>query len=97
MERKRRACVGRTTKNGYICVLVPNHPYSFDSGYVYEHRLVMEMSIKRFLKSEEDVHHRDGDKMNNKLKNLQLLLHSDHSRINALLKPRNKLGRFMVM
>lgn len=33
----------RSTNNGYTLIYCPDHPLSWSTGYVYEHRLVMEM------------------------------------------------------
>ena len=41
-------------------------------GYVLEHRLVMARSLGRPLIKSETVHHKDGDRKNNVLDNLQL-------------------------
>jgi hypothetical protein len=38
-----------------------------------EHRLVMEQAIGRYLEEWELVHHKDGDRANNLLANLELL------------------------
>lgn len=60
-------------KDGYVLLLSPNHPHCRKhTGYVFEHRLVMEKVIGRFLLPEEVVHHRDGNKQNNRPDNLQL-------------------------
>jgi hypothetical protein len=48
---------------------------------VKQHRYVMERHLGRALAPHEDVHHRDGDKLNNDLANLELVRHGDHSRI----------------
>lgn len=63
---------GRHLGNGYVLVLVGDHPRKSKNGYVYEHHLVMEKSIGRFLKDGEVVHHKDGNKMNNSIENLKL-------------------------
>jgi hypothetical protein len=68
---------GRTlTEGGYVAVfLSPEDPFSAmrnRSGYVLEHRLVMARHLGRTLLSNETVHHKDGDRKNNKLRNLQL-------------------------
>lgn len=49
---------------------VPNHPYAMKCGCVYEHRLVMEQEMGRYLLPHEQVHHQDEDKGNNDISNL---------------------------
>lgn len=46
---------------------------------VKEHRYVMEQHIGRKLLSNEDVHHKDGNKQNNHISNLEIIYHGDHS------------------
>ena len=58
--------------DGYILLKVPGHPHATASGYVREHRLVMEQSIGRHLTRSEVVHHRNGVNDDNRLENLEL-------------------------
>ena len=58
---------------GYILVKRKKHPYANPNGYVRQHRLVMEKHLGRYLLPTEKVHHIDGNKQNNKIKNLELL------------------------
>lgn len=65
-------------KGKYWMVYMPGHPKSDSSGYVMEHRLVIEKSIGRLLNDMEIVHHKDGNGQNNSLSNLQLTNKKDH-------------------
>jgi len=58
--------------NGYRMIKVVNHPFANKRGYVYEHRLAMEKELGRYLQPQEVIHHIDGIKLNNKIKNLKL-------------------------
>lgn len=64
---------GRTThKRGYVMVWAPKHPRAARGRYVFEHILVMEESIGRCLIEGETVHHRNGVRSDNRIRNLEL-------------------------
>jgi predicted nucleic acid-binding Zn ribbon protein len=75
--------------NGYILVYKPEHPRAMKGdnwdGYVYEHVLVAEKNINRFLSDDEAVHHLDGIKSNNRDTNVIVLLKSEHARLHGWL------------
>ena len=48
---------GRRKQAGYIWVKSPNHPHRSETGYIAEHRLVIEGIIGRYLLPTEHVHH----------------------------------------
>jgi len=47
-------------------------------GYVLEHRINMAMHLDRPLTKDEVVHHKDGNRENNVIQNLQLLTKKTH-------------------
>jgi hypothetical protein len=66
------------TSHGYKKILSPNHPNKDYNGYVPEHRLVIENSLGRFLTKDEYVHHKNGNKKDNRLDNLEIVLEKKH-------------------
>jgi len=71
------------TSDGYVQIVVglddPMLVMADDRGRVYEHRLVMARSLGRPLSSTEIVHHRNGDKQDNRRENLTLTTRRQHS------------------
>ena len=65
-----------TTKQGYI-----NGRVWVDGKQrnVKQHRWIMEQAIGRRLEAHEDVHHLNGVKNDNRLENLRLIHHGEHS------------------
>lgn len=64
----------------YKKIYVPSHPNAMKCGCVYEHRLIMEDLLGRYLTPEEQVHHRDENPSNNDPDNLFLCpTQKDHS------------------
>jgi len=65
---------------GYVRVLKPDHPKNI-RGYTYEHRLVIEQYLGRYLEPWETVHHINEIKIDNRVDNLFLCSHREHSAI----------------
>lgn len=59
--------------DGYEMVLIPGK-----GTYTTKQKLVMEEYLGRTLTSNEIVHHKDGNKLNNKISNLDLLTRGEH-------------------
>ena len=69
-------------KHGYVRVFAPLHPRASSSvGYVFEHRLVMEVVLGRYLLPGEVVDHEDDHPQHNWPGNLRLFAsNADHLR-----------------
>lgn len=81
---------GRHNDRGYVLVHAPNHPRCPKPNMVYEHRLVMEKHLGRYLTSEEVVHHINEDKADNRIENLMLFpSHATHIAHHEMLKRQN--------
>lgn len=78
------------TREGYVMVQIGiGSPMADCRGYVYEHRKVMAESIGRPLRSDELVHHKDENRQNNDLSNLEVVTRFEHK----VLHRERDLGR----
>lgn len=56
------------------------------------HRVVMEKHLGRRLGSDEVVHHKDEDKHNNHISNLEVMTRSEHAKLHRQLEKEKKNG-----
>lgn len=91
IRNKKRAKV--SNGNGYIQVFEPNHPMSNTTGYCMEHRKIMWDAGK--LKNKKDiVHHKDENKANNNINNLEVMNAPKHTSIHCYkVKKKLKNGK----
>ena len=88
---------GRYKTNGYIFVMMKDHPRAISRAYVFEHILVAEKEIGRYLKDNECVHHINGIRDDNRIENLVVLTKSDHAKVHNKDRKQGKDGKFIKM
>lgn len=71
------------TSYGYKRILI-------NKTYRHEHIEIIEKHIGRKITKGEVVHHKDGNKLNNDLSNLQLMARGDHTRLHNLKRKGRK-------
>lgn len=69
----------RLLRNGYVAVYSPRHPLAMRDGYVLEHRMVA-WDAGLLTDRSQQVHHINGDRTDNRLKNLEVTTNGEHQR-----------------
>ena len=88
---------GKIIQNGYWHILDKKHPKANSKGYVKYSHVVMEKILSRPLKPKETVHHINGNKLDDRPKNLQLFKNNSihlkfhHKKKSNYNSPRKKL------
>lgn len=99
----------KISRYGYWMVRRLDHPFTGYQGWMFEHRLVAEKYLltdensveidgKRYLSREYDVHHKNFNRLDNRIENLLVLTKKEHERLHASLNKntnRNEKGQFM--
>jgi hypothetical protein len=79
---------GVTYQRGYKLIHASDHPFN-NRNYVFEHRLVMEKKLGRYLGPEAVVHHINGNRSDNRIKNLRLFSNdSEHRKFHLSLRKK---------
>ena len=99
----------RISRYGYIQVRVLDHPFREADDFVFEHRLIaekyllddnnsIEINGKRYLKNGYIVHHKNFDRQDNRVENLEVMTKEEHQKYHANLNHSikdTKTGRFV--
>ena len=85
----------RINSQGYRLIpLDETHPFAIDKFWIREHRYIaekylmtdeqsIEINGKKYLNPIYDVHHKDFNRLNNSVENLQILTRSEHMKIHS--------------
>lgn len=74
----------KSSNKRYWLIWKPDHPFANCSGYIFEHRLIVEHYLKIlfdedvYLPSNIDIHHINGNTLDNRIQNLEPLYHGQH-------------------
>lgn len=72
IKKKNPTGMGSVNKDGYRVISLPGHFAARNDGRMFEHVYVMAESIGRRLLPHETVHHKNGDRVDNRIENLEL-------------------------
>lgn len=83
--------------DGYKLVRVgTGHPLACPNGYAREHILIVASAFGLDAVKGKVVHHKNGDKLDNRIENLQIMTMAEHNKIHNYEKVRNvETGRFI--
>jgi len=81
---------GKYVMNGYVFVRAVGHPLSRSNGYALEHRLIASQNWGIGAVIGKVVHHKNGNKSDNRIENLEIMSHEEHTSLHCR-KPGSKL------
>lgn len=103
LDRKHNGKPAVLDNNGYVRIFEPSHPRATKSGWIFEHRWIVEQALGRTLARDENVHHVNHIRHDNRIENFEVLTHSEHSTrtghengeaLKAALDARQKLAEY---
>jgi transposase len=88
-EKNRRVKKDRILSGaGYWMIPIPENYMGkkYPCGYIYEHRYILEQKIGKYLTSNEIAHHINGNKLDNRSENLEVIIKQKHDSYHSQLK-----------
>lgn len=84
------------SKHGYVKIRVgTGHKLADPNGYAYEHLIVWVAAGNCAPGPDEALHHRNGNKQDNRIENLALVSRAAHARLHSAERTRDEHGRFL--
>lgn len=84
-HNKVKYCSRICYRNAQRKTIIKNYRRYYVNGKrVYEHRLIYELATGEILTNQDVIHHKDNDKHNNQITNLEKLNWSEHRRVHNL-------------
>lgn len=85
--RNKQKYTYRQICDGYRLIKMAGHPSANGDGYVREHRYVAECAMGRYLEFNEQVHHINCEKLDNRIENLAVIKgREDHARLHKYME-----------
>lgn len=95
-SRQHRWRSGPVASNGYVKVRVgKGHPLADPNGYAYEHLVVWVSAGNNRPTRGHVIHHKNEDKTDNRIENLELMTRAQHNSLHNGDKKRDGDGRFV--
>ena len=79
-----------TDSDGYIHVLIPEHPRADNNGYVKRAHLIAEKTLGRYLCPEEITHHKNEKRGDDRPENIDAMTNGEHTYLHNKQRRINK-------